>query len=93
MRRCLGEAREYAVNSLTGGAGVDRNGDKTISYGAPDLYNAITGGGYLPSPIAVFAKIDGKIYPGVASGGNLQTAPSVTFGKKVRTYWHKALDQ
>jgi type IV pilus assembly protein PilY1 len=86
----LGEAREYAVDFETGGPGIDRNGDGVIT--STDLYTALASGGYLPSPVGLIVNIGGQNYQGVASGGNMQTPPGVTLGKRLRTYWHNKLD-
>ena len=68
----LGEARAYAVDFLTGGAGTDRNGDGT--KGTEDVSTVLKSGGLPPSPVGGVVQLDdGKLVDfiiGSGSGGS-----------------------
>jgi type IV pilus assembly protein PilY1 len=65
----LGEARAYAVDFLTGGAGIDRNGDGTKN--STDLSVKLSGGGLPPSPVGGVVQLDdGKLVDFVIGSGS-----------------------
>jgi type IV pilus assembly protein PilY1 len=64
----LGEARAYAVDFLTGGAGTDRNGDG--SKGTEDISTVLKSGGLPPSPVGGVVQLDdGKLVDFVIGSG------------------------
>jgi type IV pilus assembly protein PilY1 len=64
----LGEARAYAVDFLTGGAGADRNGDGTKD--ANDISVKLKGGGLPPSPVGGVVQLDdGRLVDFVIGSG------------------------
>jgi len=64
----LGEARAYAVDFLTGGAGTDRNSDGT--KGTEDLSTVLKSGGLPPSPVGGVVQLDdGKLVDFIIGGG------------------------
>lgn len=87
----LGQARQYAVNYLSGGAAYDRDGNSTVDF-AGDRYSAINDGGFLPSPVGLIVSIGGKLYQGIASGPNIQTPGGLKIGDRIKSYWRKRID-
>ena len=64
----LGEARAYAVDFLTGGAGTDRNSDGT--KGTEDLSTVLKSGGLPPSPVGGVVQLDdGKLVDFIIGSG------------------------
>jgi type IV pilus assembly protein PilY1 len=89
----LGEARQYAVNYLTGGAAFDRPADNNTSVDfVGDRYAFISSGGFLPSPVGLIVKIGGELYQGIASGPNIQNPGGLKIGDRIKAYWRKRID-
>ena len=86
----LGQARQYAVNYLTGGAAYDRGTNGVDFVG--DRYSFKDSGGFLPSPVGLVVKIGGELYQGVASGPNITTPGGIKIGDRVKSYWRKRID-
>jgi len=94
----LGEARAYALDFLTGGAGVDRNADGTKD--ASDLSVKLTGGGLPPSPVGGVVQLDnGKLVDfviGSGAGGSplAPEKPPRTIPKvRKKLYWNTNTDK
>ena len=94
----LGEARAYAIDFLTGGAGVDRNGDGTKD--SSDLSVKLTGGGLPPSPVGGVVQLDnGKLVDfviGSGAGGSplAPEKPPRTIPKvRKKLYWNSNTDK
>jgi type IV pilus assembly protein PilY1 len=64
----LGEARAYALDFMTGTAGIDRNGDGVTD--AADAWVKLAGGGLPPSPVGGVVQLDdGQMLNFVIGGG------------------------
>ena len=94
----LGEARAYAVDFLTGGAGADRNGDGTKD--ASDVSIKLTGGGLPPSPVGGVVQLDdGRLVDFIigsgAGGSPITPEKPVRNIPKVRKklYWNTNTDK
>jgi type IV pilus assembly protein PilY1 len=94
----LGEARAYAVDFLTGTAGVDRNGDGTTN--ADDISIKLTGGGLPPSPVGGVVQLDdGRLVDFIigsgAGGSPITPEKPVRNIPKIRTkiYWNTNSDK
>jgi len=79
----LGVARQYAVNYLSAAAANTTVSGTEISARAV-IY---PGGGYLPSPVPVVVRLNGKNYMGVVSGTSVQTPPTPTLDVRSKTFW------
>jgi type IV pilus assembly protein PilY1 len=93
----LGEARAYAVDFLTGGAGTDRNGDGTKD--STDVSVKLTGGGLPPSPVGGVVQLDdGRLVDfviGSGAGGSplAPEKPPRTIPKiRKKLYWNTNTD-
>jgi type IV pilus assembly protein PilY1 len=69
----LGEARGYAMDFLTGGAGVDRNGDGTKN--TSEISVVLKGGGLPPSPVGGVLQLDDGSTVPFCIGCNLSGKP------------------
>jgi type IV pilus assembly protein PilY1 len=94
----LGEARAYAIDFLTGGAGVDRNGDGTKD--STDISIKLTGGGLPPSPVGGVVQLDdGRLVDfviGSGAGGSPLSPekPPRTIPKvRRKLYWNTNTDK
>jgi type IV pilus assembly protein PilY1 len=94
----LGEARAYAVDFLTGGAGTDRNGDGTKD--STDISIKLTGGGLPPSPVGGVVQLDdGRLVDfviGSGAGGSplAPEKPQRTIPKvRRKLYWNTNTDK
>ncbi len=79
----LGIARQYAIDYLSGKASNTTVSGTEISARAA-IY---PGGGYLPSPVPVVVRLNGKNYMGVVSGTSVQTPPTPTLDVRSKTFW------
>ncbi len=79
----LGIARQYAIDYLSAKAA-----NTTVS-GTEITARAVIypGGGYLPSPVPVVVRLNGKNYMGVVSGTSVQTPPTPTLDVRSKTFW------
>jgi type IV pilus assembly protein PilY1 len=79
----LGIARQYEINYLTGAAANTTVSGTEITARA-SIY---PGGGYLPSPVPVLLRLNGKNHFGVISGTSVKTPPKPTLDVRSRTFW------
>jgi type IV pilus assembly protein PilY1 len=79
----LGVARQYEINYLTAAAA------NTTVVGTEITARATVhpGGGYLPSPVPVVLRLNGKNHIGVISGTSVKTPPKPTLDVRSRTFW------
>jgi type IV pilus assembly protein PilY1 len=79
----LGVARQYEINYLTAAA------TNTTVVGTEISARAAIhpGGGYLPSPVPVVLRLNGKNHIGVISGTSIKTPPKPTLDVRTRTFW------
>jgi type IV pilus assembly protein PilY1 len=96
----LGEARAYALDFLTGTAGLDRNGDGAKD--ALDLSIKLSGGGLPPSPVGGLVQLDnGVLVNFVIGGGGVGQASALAPEKPVldikrtlkKIYWNTNNDK
>ncbi|MGE5097758.1 MAG: pilus assembly protein, partial [Betaproteobacteria bacterium] len=94
----LGEARAYAVDFLTGGAGIDRNGDG--SKNSSDISVVLAGGGLPPSAVGGTLQLDdGTTTPFCIGCGSTRKPPEaekppVTIPKiRRKLYWNTGTDK
>ncbi len=79
----LGIARQYSIDYLSAKAS-----NTTVSGTEITARAAIyPGGGYLPSPVPVVVRLNGKNYMGVVSGTSVQTPPTPTLDVRSKTFW------
>lgn len=84
----LGEARIYAMNYKTGKAEVF-----TLN-GLPSFFKTVPGGGYLPGGVPAVVDVGGKLREVLIVGTKVsQDIGVVQYGRRVRTYWKKSIDQ
>jgi type IV pilus assembly protein PilY1 len=79
----LGIARQYQINYLTAAAANTTVNGTEITARA----SVYPGGGYLPSPVPVLLRLNGKNHFGVISGTSVQTPPKPTLDVRSRTFW------
>jgi type IV pilus assembly protein PilY1 len=81
----LGVARAYAIGFAD--ATAANNNSPATSASMLSRFTIIPGGGYLPSPVSVVVKLNGKIVQGVISGTYVQPAPSAKLNWRYRMFW------
>jgi len=79
----LGIARQYQINYLTAAAANTTVVGTEITARA----SVYPGGGYLPSPVPVLLRLNGKNHFGVISGTSVQTPPKPTLDVRSRKFW------
>jgi len=79
----LGIARQYGIDYLSAKASNTTVSGTEITARAT-IY---PGGGYLPSPVPVVVRLNGKNYMGVVSGTSVQTPPTPTLDVRSKTFW------
>ncbi len=79
----LGIARQYEINYQTAAAANTTVAGTEITARA-SIY---PGGGYLPSPVPVLVRLNGKNHFGVISGTSVKTPPKPTLEVRSRTFW------
>jgi type IV pilus assembly protein PilY1 len=82
----LGTARNYALSF--------ENAAATINFTAATLSitNRATvrpGGGYPPTPVSVFVKLNGRVQQVVVSGSTVLVPATPPLGSRVRTFWQR----
>ena len=82
----LGIARNYALNFENAAAKIPFT-DAMLS--AASRSTVRPGGGYPPSPVAVFVKIDGRIQGVVVSGTTVLVPTAPPIGSRLRTFWRR----
>ncbi|MFT7457712.1 MAG: Tfp pilus tip-associated adhesin PilY1 [Planctomycetota bacterium] len=86
----LGIARQYKVVFDNATAIADENIDGSTD--AADRSNVHAGGGYLPSPVPVVVKIDGKVHVGIISGVAVDEPPGTLLDARLRKFWYKEIE-
>jgi type IV pilus assembly protein PilY1 len=81
----LGVAFQYAVSYEDATATIDSG---TAGLDTADRSVRHAGGGYLPSPVPVVAKIDGRLYQAVVSGTEVRMPPQARLESRYRFYWY-----
>ena len=81
----LGVALQYAVSYEDASATIDSG---TAGLTTADRSIRHAGGGYLPSPVPVVVRLDGRIYQVVVSGTEVRMPPQAKLESRYRFYWY-----
>lgn len=82
----LGIARNYTVAMSTGGAVIPYDSSGLTATSRSQVH---AGGGYPPTPVPVFVKLNGKIYQIVVAGTTVLKPPAAPLGARIRTFWNR----
>ena len=80
----LGIARQYEIDYLTAKAANTTVAGTEITARS----SVYPGGGYLPSPVPVVVRLNGKNHIGVIAGTSVKTPPNPSLDVRSRTFWY-----
>ena len=80
----LGTARNYALNFENAAATINFT---AATLGVANRSTVRPGGGYPPTPVSVFVRIDGRVQQVVVAGSTVLVPTAPPIGSRIRTFW------